>query len=100
MLISAHLFGCAVAFRHPNYAFNSTEDQQNFDKNRQVCASIPERERCIEVREKKSMICESDGKGGHKYREVVPKNGTLETVEQCMRGKGWRKADMQGNYLE
>jgi hypothetical protein len=100
MLISADLIGCAVAYRHPNDAFNSTEDQQNFDKDRQACASIPERERCVELREKKYMICESDGKGGHKCREVAPKNGTLETVEQCMRGKSWRKADIQGNCLE
>ena len=100
MLVSAHLFGCAVAYRHPNYEFNSTDDQQNFDKDRQACTSISERERCIELREKKSIICESDGKDGHTCREVIPKNCTLETVEQCMRGKGWRKADIQGNYLE
>jgi hypothetical protein len=99
-LISINLIGCAEAYRHPNYEFNSAEDQKNFDKDRQACTSVSERERCTELREKKSTICEGDGKGGHKCRDVIPKSCTLETIEQCMRGKGWRKADLQGNYLE
>jgi hypothetical protein len=100
LLVSINLFGCAEAYRHPNYEFNSPEDQQNFDKDRQTCASTSERERCTELREKASMICESDGKGGHKCQDIIPKSCTLETMAQCMRRKGWRKADQQGNYLE
>jgi len=100
VVISVGLFGCAEAYRHPNYEFNSPEDQQNFDKDKQRCLSTAERERCTELREKITTICESDGKGGHKCRDIIPKSCTLETMEQCMRRKGWRKADVQGNYLE
>ena len=100
VLISASLFGCAEAYRHPNYEFNSPEDQQNFDKDRQTCASTSERERCTELREKTTAICESDGKGGHKCQDIIPKSCNLETMLQCMRRKGWRKSDVQGNYLE
>ena len=100
LLVSIHLFGCVEAYRHPNYEFNSPEDQQNFDADRKNCASTSERERCTELREKTSMICESDGKGGHKCQDIIPKSCTLETMEQCMRRKGWRKADQYGNYLE
>ena len=100
VLITANLFGCAEAYRHPNYEFNSAEDQQGFDRDRQACASTSERERCTEQREKTTTICESDGKGGHKCQDIIPKSCTLETMMQCMRRKGWRKADVQGNYLE
>ena len=100
LLITANLLGCAEAYRHPNYEFNSAEDQQNFDKDRQQCASIGERERCTEMKEKTTTICESDGNGGHKCHDIIPKSCILETMAQCMRRKGWRKADVQGNYLE
>ena len=100
VVISVGLFGCAEAYRHPNYEFNSPEDQQNFDKDNQRCLSTAERERCTELKEKTTLICESDGKGGHKCRDIIPKSCTLETMEQCMGRKGWRKADAQGNYLE
>ena len=100
VLISANLFGCAEAYRHPNYEFNSPEDQQNFDNDRQTCAAASERERCTELKEKTTTICESDGKGGHTCRDIIPKSCTLETMAQCMRRKGWRKADQLGNYLE
>jgi hypothetical protein len=52
------------------------------------------------LREKTTTICESDGKGGHKCQDIIPKSCTLETMAQCMRRKGWRKSDVQGNYLE
>ena len=68
VLISANLFGCAEAYRHPNYEFNSPEDQQNFDKDRQACASTSERERCTEMKEKTTTICEGDGKGHHSQK--------------------------------
>jgi hypothetical protein len=100
VLITANLFGCAEAYRHPSYEFNSPEDQQNFDKDRQNCALTSDREHCREMTEKTTTICESDGKGGHKCQEIIPKSCTLETMAQCMRRKGWRKADSQGNYLE
>lgn len=95
-----NLTGCTVAYRHPNFEFNSQDDQLNFDKDRLACASLSEREHCVDQKEKTSMICESDGKGGHQCRDIVPKQCNVDTTEQCLRRKGWRKADMQGNYLE
>lgn len=94
------LTACTVAYRHPSYEFNSPDDQLNFDKDRQACADLSERQHCIELKEKTAMICESDGKGGHQCRDITPKQCTVDTPEQCLRRKGWRKADMQGNYLE
>lgn len=96
----ASLSGCTVAYRHPDYEFNSPEDQQNFDKDREACASLSDRQRCVDLKEKASMICESDGKGSHSCRDFVPRQCSVDTPEQCMRRKGWRKADVNGNYLE
>ncbi len=100
VLLIATLTGCAVAYRHPNYEFNSPEDQLNFDKDRQACESLAGRQRCVDLKEKASMICESNGTGGHNCREFVPKQCTVVTPEQCLRSKGWRKADVNGTYLE
>jgi hypothetical protein len=99
-LLIANLTGCAVAYRHPNYEFNSPEDQLNFDKDRLDCESLANRQQCVDLKEKTSMICESNGAGGHDCREVIPKQCTVVTPEQCLRRKGWRKADVNGNYLE
>ena len=95
-----NLTGCAVAYRHQNYEFNYREDQLNFDKDRQTCELLSARQHCVELKEKALMICESNGTGGHDCREVAPKKCTVETPEQCLRNKGWRKADVNGNYLE
>lgn len=99
-LLMTNLVGCAVAYRHADYEFNSPEDQLNFDKDRQGCESLVGRQQCVELKEKASMICESKGTGGHECREVIPKQCTVLTPEQCLRSKGWRKADVNGNYLE
>jgi hypothetical protein len=98
--LTLSLTGCAVAYRHPNYEFNSPEDQLNFDKDRLDCESLASRQQCVDLKEKTSMICESNGTGGHVCREVIPKQCTVVTPEQCLRSKGWRKADVNGNYLE
>jgi len=98
--LTLSLTGCAVAYRHPNFEFNSPEDQQNFDKDRQACESLSARQHCVELKEKTSLICESNGTGGHVCREMTPKQCRVVTPEQCLRNKGWRKADVSGNYLE
>ena len=100
VLLVTSVTGCAVAYRHPNYEFNSPEDQLNFDKDQQACASPTSRQNCVELKERASMICESKGTGGHECREVTPKQCTVATPEQCLRSKGWRKADVNGNYLD
>lgn len=94
------LTGCASSYRHPNYEFNSAEYQLNFDKDRQACALPSAREHCVERKEKTSMICERNTSGGHNCREITPRSCTFDTLEQCMYRKGWRKADVNGNYLE
>jgi hypothetical protein len=99
-LLITNLTSCAVAYRHPNYEFNSREDQLNFDKDRQACEPLSARQNCVELKEKALMICESNGTGGHECREVAPTQCTVVTREQCLRSKGWRKADVNGNYLE
>lgn len=99
-LLIANLTGCVAAYRHPNYEFNSPEDQLNFDKDRQACEPLSSRQYCVDQKEKASMICESNGTGGHECREIIPKQCTVVTPEQCLRSKGWRKADINGNYLE
>ncbi len=100
LLLMANLAACAVAYRHPDYEFNSPEDQLNFDKDRAACEALHARQHCTELKEKASIICEGNGNGSHKCREVVPKQCTVDTPEQCLRRKGWRRADINGTYLE
>jgi hypothetical protein len=79
VLISANLFGCAEAYRHPNYEFNSPQDQQNFDKDRQGCASTSERERCTELKEKKPpRSARATARADTNARTSFPKAATLK----------------------
>ena len=100
VLAMSTLSSCSVFYRHPDYEFNSAHEQARFDLDRKACESAAEREHCIEQPDKASMIYERDGQGGHRCRTVVPKKCTVDTIDACLRGKGWRKADMHGNYLE
>lgn len=95
-----NLTSCAVAYRHADYEFNSREDQLNFDKDRQYCESLANRQQCVALKDKATIICERKPTGGHDCREIIPRQCKVAAPEQCLRNKGWRKADVNGNYLE
>ncbi len=92
--------GCATHYRHPDYVFNSPEDYAGFATDNQECEPPENRRHCAPNRAKAALICTGDGRGGHVCKEAIPTDCTVETLEQCLYRKGWRRADQHGNYLE
>ena len=93
------LSGCVTHYRHPNYEFNSPADFANFDVDVKACQQSADSEYCQEFADKPVTICVADGKGGHTCREQKQKKCAIETLEQCLNRKGWRRTDANGNYL-